>query len=147
MLTQKDLLDDLETDIILQPASRTQRFVNVLIDRIVILILLFMIMVIFAIIDATAFDKFMDEDNHNGQPAIIYYALIILYYCILEAGNKGVTVGKLVTGTRVVVEDGSTPPLKTVFVRTIIRMIPLEAFSAFNVAWHDLWTRTTVVKK
>ena len=50
------------------------------------------------------------------------------YYVILEA-SFGWTIGKLVTGTRVVRFDGDKPHFPQILGRTFARFIPFEPFS------------------
>ena len=72
----------------------------------------------------------------------------LLYYVPLEA-LTGRTLGKLITGTRVVTETGGPPDVATVLVRTLCRFVPFEAFSFFGtpcVGWHDSWSKTRVIK-
>lgn len=59
------------------------------------------------------------------------------------------TIGKLLTGSIVINEYAEPPDLKTVFLRSIIRLVPFEPFSFFGYdrGWHDKWTNTYVVDK
>ena len=78
---------------------------------------------------------------------ISYVVYTIMYLC-MEGLTKGLTVGKLITRTRAVKEDLSPITWKDAFVRTMIRLIPVEAFSAFSgYPWHDKWSKTLVIKK
>jgi len=71
---------------------------------------------------------------------------IFAYYVVLE-GFFGVTVGKVVTGTRVVALDGGKTGLLAVIGRTMARFVPFEPFSYLGgpVGWHDSWSGTRVV--
>ncbi|MFZ5636326.1 MAG: RDD family protein [Pseudomonadota bacterium] len=77
---------------------------------------------------------------------------MLLYYIPME-GLFGFTVGKLVTGTRVVNEQGGRPSLGQVVGRTFARFIPFEPFSILLPSdsacrgWHDSLARTWVVRK
>ncbi|MBL7947048.1 MAG: RDD family protein [Flavobacteriales bacterium] len=59
------------------------------------------------------------------------------------------TPGKFVTKTRVVNEYGDPPDLSAILLRTVIRLVPFEAFSCFgdpySRGWHDKWSGTFVV--
>lgn len=76
--------------------------------------------------------------------------VVFLYYVPMEA-VFGFTVGKLVTGTRVVDESGLPPSWRQVIGRTLCRFIPFEAFSVlFSTdgkvrGWHDRLAGTYVV--
>ena len=67
-----------------------------------------------------------------------------LYMFIVEAMFKGKTLGKLITGTRAVNEDGSNLSAKTAFFTGLSRVVPFEAFSALGTPSypsHDKWTK------
>jgi uncharacterized RDD family membrane protein YckC len=68
------------------------------------------------------------------------------YYFLCEA-TTGRTVGKLVSGTRVVTESGGKPTTLQILQRTLSRMVPFEPFSFFgpSTGWHDRWSKTRVV--
>ena len=74
--------------------------------------------------------------------------LYFLYYAPQEALG-GVTLGKLITRTRVVREDGGPITLRDALVRTLVRLIPFEAFSFLSQSrprgWHDSWSKTKVI--
>lgn len=71
-----------------------------------------------------------------------------LYYLLFE-GMWQRTVAKFITGTKVVMRDGSKPPFKNIFGRTLARLIPFEPlsflFSPFPIGWHDMLSKTIVV--
>ena len=66
---------------------------------------------------------------------------------LFEKLFKGYTVGKLITGTRAIREDGKELTFKNAILRSLSRMVPFEPFSAFGGSpWHDRWTKTRVIK-
>jgi uncharacterized RDD family membrane protein YckC len=66
----------------------------------------------------------------------------------MEGSAKGKTLGKLITGTRALKMDGGNLTWKVAFMRSLCRIVPFEAFSAFGGnPWHDRWTDTIVVKE
>ncbi len=79
-------------------------------------------------------------------------ALIVGYYFVFEVLWQR-TIGKLVTGTKVVMVDGGRPSVETILIRSLIRLVPFEPFSFLLVSreertwWHDRWTQTRVVRK
>ncbi len=80
---------------------------------------------------------------------LAYIVTIFGYYTIMEA-KFGKTVGKFVTKTKVVMEDGSEPTQKDYALRSVCRLIPLEGlFVLFNngKALHDSLTKTRVVSE
>lgn len=133
-------------------ASGTKRFINLVIDYIVFYLLL----LIFVFFSAALAGVFFPEEttnlfNENESQWWIYvliYSGYLFYYTALEAAT-GRTVGKLVTGTRVVDKNGKTPGTYTIFLRSLARLVPFEAFSFLGAprGWHDRWTDTWVVEK
>lgn len=73
-----------------------------------------------------------------------------LYYFLLERAFEQ-TLGKYITGTRVITKDGEKPCTKTLALRTLVRFVPFEVFSGFTIStykgcWHDDITGTDVIK-
>ncbi len=72
------------------------------------------------------------------------------YFCFMES-LFGVTVGKLLTGTRVVNGNGDTASFGQILGRSLARMIPFEPFSFLfgdkTTGWHDSLSGTRVVRK
>lgn len=78
---------------------------------------------------------------------LVSVVLYLLYYFIWEATTAR-TLGKLITGTIIVDENGEKPTAYTAFIRTICRLIPFEYFSFLGErGWHDSISKTYVVKK
>ena len=71
----------------------------------------------------------------------------LFYYTICEKSFKGYTLGKLLTGTRAIRNDGQELTFKDAVLRSLSRIVPFEAFSALGgTPWHDRWTDTRVIK-
>ena len=78
---------------------------------------------------------------------VITYLIYLFYYTVIEGATNGRTLGKLVTGSKAVKEDGSDISWNDAIMRSLIRLVPFEALSALNgYPWHDRWTNTIVVK-
>ena len=78
---------------------------------------------------------------------LIAYVNYIIYYSICEKLFRGYTLGKLITGTRAIRQDGDELTFKDALKRSLVRCVPFEAFSGFStLTWHDSWTKTMVVK-
>jgi uncharacterized RDD family membrane protein YckC len=58
----------------------------------------------------------------DGAEAALYFAVVLLYYLVLEAAI-GQTVGKLLVGLRVVRRDGGRPSVWAVVTRTVLRVV------------------------
>lgn len=129
------------------PATHGLRLANAILDQIIIYMIVFaassvLFMVGFYSVEA-------DGQADPGFKAIVVnLGLMIAYYTLCE-GVFGKTAGKLITGTRVVGEDGRKVPISTAFVRSICRLIPFEAFSFLSSdarGWHDSIAKTWVIK-
>jgi uncharacterized RDD family membrane protein YckC len=76
----------------------------------------------------------------------------VIMYFIYFAGMEivfGRTIGKLLTGTRVVNNSGEKPAVGQILGRTLSRFIPFEPFSFLGNegrGWHDSLSNTYVVK-
>lgn len=154
MEQQPNYLQEFEQEVRLIPADKGLRFVNLLIDTLVFYAIAFVYGFIHvAIVLSQGTDpeeSFLVQET--GAPVFFQYLISVLlylaYYTIFEAASKGRTLGKLVTGTVAMRDDGNTIGWKDAILRSLCRLIPLEAFVAlFTPPWHDSITRTLVVKK
>jgi uncharacterized RDD family membrane protein YckC len=92
----------------------------------------------------------LDDGQGFAAEFILSSALFLIYYATLES-LFGVTVGKLVTGVRVVSEAGSEPSFAQILGRSLARMIPLEPLSLLGgkgrpIGWHDSLSGTRVIR-
>ena len=77
-------------------------------------------------------------------------AIIFLIYYIPQEAFSGRTLGKLITGTKAISEDGTELTFGQVLGRTLCRFIPFEAFSFLGGngrprGWHDKIPKTKVI--
>jgi uncharacterized RDD family membrane protein YckC len=135
----------------LPPATMGNRFVNSVIDTLVYYFLTIIMGVLLGVFLAVLFPESLSELETEGTPWF-YYALAILvhisYFTFCES-VFGRTVGKLVTGTKVVDHQGKLPDTGTIFMRSLARLVPFDALSFLGSdsrGWHDAWTNTYVVK-
>ncbi len=78
---------------------------------------------------------------------IIGYFNYIVYYTFCEFAFKGYTLGKLITRTKAIRDDGNPLTFRDAILRSLSRIVPFEPFSALGGSlWHDRWTKTTVIK-
>lgn len=140
-MEQQSLLSDMEFNPVF--SSTGKRFLNYLIDLAVFYALIFFYGFFGAVI---GYDQVNTENTLMLY--LVLYLIFIGYYSLCEIIFKGRTVGKFITGTKAVNEDGTEMEPKTVMLRTLSRMVPLEPFSALgnpSHPWHDKWTRTHVI--
>jgi len=98
------------------------------------------------------FPEFMQVLTENSAEILLISYVIalfnyLIYYTICEKAFKGYTLGKLITGSRAIRNDGAELTIKDAFLRSASRLVPFELFSGFGQSpWHDSWTGTTVIK-
>jgi uncharacterized RDD family membrane protein YckC len=135
-------------------ASQGQRFLNWLIDNILLRLVLTYITgemfgrLLYNIAPEYTIRVFTEE---GFEAYLISYVFVIFhyifYYSICEAAFKGRTLGKLITGSRAIRMDGQDLTFKDTLLRSLSRMVPFEVFSGLGSRpWHDSWTKTIVVK-
>ena len=117
------------------------RFANYMIDSVSIWLVSMMLILGFG---AAGFNVQFSEMEFY----LYYFLLTIIYYTIFET-TTGKTLGKYITKTKVVTEDGFPPAIQNILGRTFARFIPFEPFSFFgsNVGWHDSISKTFVVSE
>ena len=152
----KDFLsEEFEGQFHFEYATPGQRFVNFVVDFLVMRFLLGYVTGLFvqAILVAMAVDFLSVLATGAGLGAIFIVFLLIaaintiVYYTICEKLFKGYTIGKAITGTRAVREDGGELKFINALARSICRIIPFEVLSGFaKRPWHDTLTGTMVVK-
>lgn len=120
-------------------ASGGKRFLNSLIDTIMLYVLFF----IFLLVLGASGSGFAIE----GPIRFAIYPIMFAYYVLME-GTTGKTIGKYITKTKVITEDGEKPTMTTALLRSLCRFIPFDAFSFLGAAgrgWHDRFAASRVV--
>jgi uncharacterized RDD family membrane protein YckC len=142
-----NLLDDVEY--ILYHATGGKRFINYLVDWISFIILwdLYLARWYGRLLVALHFPLASRWEilliSLTGE-----IALFSLVVGGVEAVTGGKTLGKVLTKTRAINDDGSRISPKTAFLRCLSRFVPFEAFSALGTPsypWHDRWTHSMVI--
>lgn len=150
-----ELFSDINQIIQQEDASTGQRFLNYLIDNLLMQYgLSYLTGTIVGYLLATLFPDFMrsliESGSESGSMILLGYIIMIfnyiVYYTFCEKVFKGHTLGKLITGTRAIREDGEELTFKDAILRTLSRLVPFEPFTGFGTPWHDSWTKTRVVK-
>ncbi len=121
-------------------ASKGQRFANYLVDTVVL-------SVVQLLLPATRPPEGAPTAGLLGALVLSLF-INVAYHLALEYSG-GRTIGKLVTGTRVVSESGGRPSFGQVLGRSLMRLVPLEPFSFLGPGprgWHDTVTHTRVVR-
>jgi len=127
----------------LESAPRMLRFVNLILDSLVMFIF---VMVVTFIMHLIGLGHIMDMILE--LPDIVFgLVMYLVYYLPLEA-ITGKTVGKHFTKTRVVDLTGNKPDFYQTAGRAFARVIPFEPLSIFRESrdcWHDSLAKTKVV--
>ena len=142
-MEQESLLSDIEFNPTL--ASTGQRFLNYIIDIVCYYLFIFFISIL--IVMAAGADAAISLQGVGATYAFVFGTFLI-YFFLSELIFKGRTIGKFITRTKVLNEDGTMPTAKTYLLRTLCRFVPFEPFSAFGSPprpWHDKWTKTMVI--
>ncbi len=146
--------EQLISEIQLVPATTGQRFLNFFIDNLLMRFgLSFLTGAGVGVLLGVLFPEYilrLSEGPESFDLLLFAYLIWIvntlLYYSICEKGFKGYTLGKLITGTRAIRNDGNELTFKDAFLRSLCRLVPFEWLSGFGYPWHDTWTRTMVIK-
>lgn len=128
----------------IEMVSGGRRFLHYLADIVVIQLLKFVIAILLVLA--------MGPKNPlitNPLLGFVYgIGMWMTYYLVMEV-NFQKTIGKMLTGTVVVTEDGGIPTIGQYVKRTFSRLVPFEPFSCFGEksrGWHDDWSGTYVVR-
>ncbi|MNK16749.1 RDD family protein [compost metagenome] len=127
-----------------------QRFANYLIDVVAFYLIIFILGIFAALLTWVGIDEpviWLAENENNSSTTILSVVLFLFYYFIFEALGQR-TLGKLVTGTKVVLRDGSKPSAGDIALRCLCRIIPFDAFSFIaerSRGWHDSLPNTYVI--
>lgn len=131
-----------------EKASLSNRFLNYLLDT-------FFVILIFSpyIFGLAKSREFRDSINELGSEIgettvfLLFIAIGRLIYYILSEGLFHISPAKAITETQVYSTTEHKLNFATITGRTLIRLIPLEAFSFFGKnGWHDELSNTAVVK-
>jgi uncharacterized RDD family membrane protein YckC len=133
-------------------ASLGKRAVNLIIDGMFCGFLTLALSLLGAHLDKTYGFSLLNvgmPDLGNIKFSLFQTGISIVYYGLFET-LSGRTLGKLVTETRVVMRDGTTPGNDAILIRTLCRQIPLEFLSflfsiPIPIGWHDMLSKTLVV--
>lgn len=137
-------------------ASHGQRFVNLLIDSLVQLLLLFIVLVFMvAGMELKESKAYLDHFAVDVWQQYTFTASVTLFYYNVFEIFTARTVGKWITQTVVVDENGEKPNHEMILVRSLCRLIPLNwlpfLLSLFMGSsakgWHDSISKTYVVDK
>ncbi|WP_050009549.1 RDD family protein [Flavobacterium sp. B17] len=133
-------------------ATKLVRLANFIIDRIIFTSSFFIIGSLGVIIDTILGIQYFTElfanfaEVNRAIDILVTAILYFLYTFLLEYITKGRTIGKYITGTKVITTDGQIPTVYEFFIRNISRLVPFDILSFLGEnGWHDSWSDTRVV--
>jgi len=135
-------------------AEKILRFVNFIIDYfisiIIVIVLYSLAILLYSLVTGT--DYVVNADKLAGINKYIDRIITAILYAFViyltEFLTKGRSLGKLITGTMVVKDDGSLPTSEDFLKRNFSRIVPFDALSFLGSrGWHDSWSYTKVVKR
>lgn len=129
--------------------SWQKRLINLIVDFAVLILIILLLGVIAGLLSLMGFDGFLlwfsNLDSFTDR--VFTITVMVAYLFTMEILTQR-TVGKYITGTMVVMEDGSKPEARAIIIRALCRIISFEAFSflgAYPRGWHDNASGTYVV--
>lgn len=134
--------EDKKRDVIRNLASGGKRFANYIIDTIVYYIL---VIALGGVMGAFIGEEYIDSPWFT----LFFYLSWVFYYWAFEA-TTGKTVGKYITRTKIVKEDGSMPSGTNVLGRSFARLIPFDPLSFLGSpgkGWHDSIPKIYVINE
>lgn len=135
---QTDLLSEIHEEINHEEVNTGIRFANYLIDIVIFYVL--KIAIVFELASVLPITE-------DAVAYLVSYLCFVFYYTLLEGATHGRTIGKMLTGSVAIREDGQPFTFYDAMLRSFSRIVPFEPFSAFGGRpWHDRWTNTKVIK-
>lgn len=137
-------------------ASKENRFINFIIDTIVLIILntCFIVFIGFILLlrgaDINILIFALKIGYYDSTIRILSVVSFFIFYLLSEVFLKGRTIGKIATNTIVVDKNGNIPSFIAILKRSLIRLIPLYWISFWGLksrGWHDIASGTYVVDK
>ena len=149
-------LDDLFSEAPpLQKASKDKRLINYIVDTSImnIIFFLFFMSMGFMVIYYEGINGSTTLTTLQDLTVLILFLMglstYFVYYIFCEYFLDGKTIGKMITGTKVVTKDGSKLSFANVIGRTLLRYLPFEVFSFLGSGtdgWHDSLSHTIVIE-
>lgn len=133
-------------------ATKWARFANYFIDRLIFNMSFYVIGFVLATIDNLFgiyffTDYLMKLSEVNRFLDFFVTSILFFFYTFfMEYLTKGRTLGKYITGTKVITTDGENPTIKEYLIRSLTRIVPFDGLSFLGEnGWHDSWSETRVI--
>jgi len=140
-------MDAIRNQLYRQESDKWKRFLNYIIDSIMMYVMAFVLMVLYILFVGVSDTTALEELANNNFVAYVVGAILTVMYYTFQEALTGRSIGKLLTKTKVIDQNGEKPSISDSFVRSLCRCVPFEAFSFVfaEKGWHDAWTNTKVV--
>ena len=130
--------------------SSWTRLIHTVVDSICLFVLIFFLSFILGLF-SFILGEFLNINDQFTIGLLEFLTILfafILYFVFMEYKFQK-TIGKFITKTKVVMNDGRKPELNEIFIRTVCRLIPLDNFSYLFMknGFHDRFSNTTVIKE
>lgn len=138
LVVEKNNLEEVDRAIV----NSWVRFLNFIIDFVAIVVLFLIVSsLIGPVIQA------IDQALFRITYFVLIYGVFVGYYAIMEIKFQK-TLGKFITKTKVVRNDGEKPKNRDIIIRTFCRAVPFDRVSFFftRTGFHDSLSKTKVVK-
>jgi hypothetical protein len=123
------------------PAGKGQRFVHMLVDRVIIILMCSTWAYFFS-----SPLEMIENTLGTRETIMVYYIVGMLVYYPFFEGILGATPAKFLTANRVADELGRKPAFGYIMIRTFSRLVPFDALSFLgDRGWHDSWSNTYVL--
>lgn len=133
-------------------SQKWARFANLIIDRAVITLIFlafgFISAFIYGLTNITFFIEIVYKMSSLSRVTdILITSLVYFTYTLLiEYFTKGRSIGKYITGSKVICIDGTEPTFNDYLIRNISRIVPFDMLSFLGEnGWHDKWSETRVI--
>src|SRR5690606_10243233 len=112
-----------------EPAPTGLRFANYIVDMILYYLVFFAVVLVFGILIAVAqagsgddASGFLDSGAGTLVMYLIAFSVLLLFFTLMEGATKGRSLGKLITGTVAIREDGTAITWKDALMRSLCRI-------------------------
>ncbi|KAB1230305.1 RDD family protein [Chryseobacterium viscerum] len=133
-------------------SQKWARFANLLIDRLVIVLIFLVYGFISSIIYELTGNYFFVNIAYKMSEVdrltdiLITSTVYFIYTLLIEYFTKGRSIGKYITGSKVICIDGTEPTFNDYLIRNISRIVPFDVLSFLGEnGWHDKWSETRVI--
>lgn len=136
-------------DLVFQEASKGKRFLNYLFDYCAIIGLAAVLGILVAIMEEMGIlsGAVYKLQHISKLEDYVFTAMLSVFYYVTTEAFFGRSLGKLITGTKVISDAGTKPSYLAILGRSLSRCVPFDGLSFLLASrgWHDSWSSTQVI--